>query len=166
MKAGAMAAIAILLQLASAAAHAQQTVILVRHAELPGAAMADPKSMPLSAQGKERAQRLASLLKDAGIAAIYVTDFQRTIQTAQPLAKELGKQATVVPKGDPQALVEQLRKNYPGQTVLLVGHTDTLPGIAKALGQPGVEIAAPDYGNIFVLTPRAEGPPAFLRLRY
>ena len=37
-------------------------------------------------------------------------------------------------KGDPQELVERLRKNHGGQTVLLVGHSDTLPGQLKALG--------------------------------
>jgi broad specificity phosphatase PhoE len=155
------------LLLHAVAASAQQAVILVRHAELQGAAMANPKNVPLSKDGKARAERLANLLKDSGIAAIYVTDFLRTNQTAQPLSKELAKQLTVVPKGDPQELVAQLRKNHAGQTVLLVGHTDTLPGILKTLGVPSeIKIEAQDYGNIFIVTPKAEGAPGFLRLRY
>jgi broad specificity phosphatase PhoE len=142
-------------------------VILVRHAELQGAAMANPKSVPLSEAGKARAQRLASLLKDSNIAAVYVTDFARTNQTAQPLARELDRQLTVVPKGDPRDLVEQLRKDHAGQTVLVVGHTDTLPGLIKALGYPSeIKIEAQDYGNVFIVTPRAERAPGFLRLRY
>lgn len=149
------------------AANAQQAVFLVRHAELPGAAMADPKNVPISPTGKARAQRLAALLKDAGISAIYVTDFTRTKQTAQPLAKELGKDLVVVPKGDPKLLVERLRKDNASQTVLLVGHTDTLPGLIKALGYPSdIKIEAQDYGNVFIVTPKGEGAPAFLRLRY
>ena len=149
------------------AANAQQAVFLVRHAELPGAAMADPKNVPISPTGKARAQRLAALLKDAGISAIYVTDFTRTKQTAQPLAKELGKDLVVVPKGDPKLLVERLRKDNASQTVLLVGHTDTLPGLIKALGYPSdIKIDAQDYGNVFIVTPKGEGAPAFLRLRY
>jgi len=158
---------AAVLQLGNGAAHAQQEVILVRHAELQGAAMADPKSLPLSPDGKVRAQRLAGMLKDSGIAAIYVTDFARTNQTAQPLSQELARQLTVVPKGDPQDLVERLRKNHAGQVVLLVGHTDTLPGLIKALGVPSdIKIEPQDYGNLFVVTPRGEGAPGFLRLRY
>src|SRR3954467_5338840 len=93
-------AVALAVQLAPSLAGAQQEVILVRHAELQGAAMADPKSLPLSSAGKERAQRLAGMLRDAGIAAIYVTDFARTNQTAQPLSQELDRPLTVVPKGD------------------------------------------------------------------
>jgi len=160
-------AVALAVQLAPSLAGAQQEVILVRHAELQGAAMADPKSLPLSTAGKERAQRLAGMLRDSGIAAIYVTDFARTNQTAQPLSQELDRPLTVVPKGDPQELVERLRKGHSGQVVLLVGHTDTLPGLIKALGHPGdVKIEAQDYGNVFIITPKAATTPGFLRLRY
>jgi 2,3-bisphosphoglycerate-dependent phosphoglycerate mutase len=156
-----------LAQLAPAAASAQQEIILVRHAELQGAAMADPKSLPLSADGKARAQRLASILKDSGVGAIYVTDFARTNQTAQPLSQGIDRPLTVVPKGDPQELVERLRKNHAGQVVLLVGHTDTLPGLIKALGCAcDIKIDAQDYGNLFIVTPKGDGAAAFLRLRY
>ena len=151
----------------AAAAYAQQAVILVRHAELEGAAMAEPKMLPLSESGEARAKRLASMLKDAGIGAIYVTDFVRTNKTAEPLARELGKDLIVLPKGDPQQLVERLRSDHRGQTVLLVGHTDTLPGIVKALGHPAdIKIDAQDYGSMFVVMPRGEGAPVLLRLRY
>ena len=149
------------------ATNAQQTVILVRHAELQSAAMAEPKHVPLSEAGKARAKRLASMLKDSDIGAIYVTDFVRTNKTAEPLARELNKEVTVLPKGDPRELVERLRKNHDGQTVLLVGHTDTLPGLLKALGHPEeVEIGPDDYSNIFVVVSKGEGAPAFLHLRY
>jgi len=48
-----------------------------------------------------------------------------------------------------------------------VGHTDTLPELIKGLGHPdSVKIEAQDYGNVFVITPRAGAAPAFLRLRY
>jgi broad specificity phosphatase PhoE len=161
------AAAAVVVELASTAAFAQQALILVRHAELQGSAMANPKNVPLSAEGKARAQRLAAMLKDSGVAAIYVTDFARTQQTAQPLSKELGETLTVVPKSEPQNMVAQLRKNHPGQVVLLVGHTDTLPGLIKALGVASeVKIEAQDYGNVYIVTPKAEGAPTFLHLRY
>jgi len=149
------------------AAPAQQEVILVRHAELQAGAMAAPKNVPLSPAGKERAQRLAALLKDAGVAAIYVTDFTRTNDTAQPLSQELDRPLTVVSKGEQQDLAGRLRKNHGGQVVLVVGHTDTLPELIKSLGHPqSVKIEAQDYGNIFIVTPRADTAPALLRLRY
>jgi broad specificity phosphatase PhoE len=150
-----------------AAASAQQLIILVRHAELQAAAMAGPKQVALSQAGATRAERLAGMLKDAGIDAIYVTDFVRTQKTAEPLAHELKEQPTVLPKGDPRELVARLRKEHANQKVLLVGHTDTLPGLLKALGHPAnVKIDSADYGNVFVVIPKGDAPPVFARLRY
>jgi 2,3-bisphosphoglycerate-dependent phosphoglycerate mutase len=48
---------------------------------------ADP---PLDPRGHEEAGRVADRLATAGIAAIYVTPLQRTMQTAAPLAERLG----------------------------------------------------------------------------
>ena len=158
---------ALIAALACGRALAQQEVILVRHAELQGKAMADPKSLPLSADGKARAQRLASMLRDAQVAAIYVTDFARTQDTARPLARQLERPLTVVPKGDAQQLVSRLHQEHPGDVVLVVGHTDTLPGLIKAFGHPyKVQIEGQDYGNIFIVAPRTQGAPGFVRLRY
>lgn len=162
-----MKAVAIALVALALPAYAQQAVFLVRHAELQGAAMAEPKHLPLSEAGEARAARLAAMLKDAGIDAIYVTDFVRTQKTAEPLARAIGKEPTVLPKGDPKELVARLRANHARETVLLVGHTDTLPGLLGALGHPAdIKIEAADYGNLFVVVPCAEGAPAFVRLRY
>lgn len=72
----------------------------------------------------------------------------------------------VVPKGDPQASIERLPREHGDQTVLLVGHTDTLPGLMKALGhRADIKIEPNDYGNIFVLTPQTRGAPSALRFQ-
>src|SRR5262245_43762571 len=83
----------------SGAAYAQQAVFLVRHADLVGQAMAPPKELPLSEAGQARAEKLASLLKDAGITAIYTTEFLRTKKTAEPLAQALKVEIKEVEKG-------------------------------------------------------------------
>lgn len=156
-----------ILATSSAFTCAQQAVVLVRHAELQGAAMAEPKHLPLSEAGEARAKRLATMLKDSDIGAIYVTDFVRTNKTGEPLARELKKELTALPKGDPQQLVDRLRKNHGGQTVLLVGHSDTIPGLIKAFGLPvEIQIAPEDYSNIFVVIPKPQAPPTLLRMRY
>ena len=53
----------------SSIACAQRAVFLVRHADR----LNESEDSPLSKAGEARAQLLASLLKDAGITAIYVT---------------------------------------------------------------------------------------------
>src|SRR5262245_18266172 len=65
-------------------ADAQQVVFLVRHGEQASGANGDA---PLAEAGRRRARELATVLKDAGLTAIYVSDFQRTIQAAEPLAQ-------------------------------------------------------------------------------
>jgi hypothetical protein len=51
--------------------------------------------------------------------------------------------------------------------VLLVGHRETVPALLKALGHPvEIEISETEFDNLFVLTPKADGPPTVLRLRY
>jgi phosphohistidine phosphatase SixA len=76
-------------------------------------------------------------------------------------------QPVVLPKGDPRELVERVRTQHANETVLMVGHTDTLPGLIKALGHPeDIKIDSQDYSNLFVLVPKSEGAPTFLRIRY
>ena len=153
--------------LVASAAYGQETIILVRHAELLNAPMSGPKQVPLSEAGSDRARRLAGLLKDSGIDAIYVTDFVRTQKTAEPLSQELHKPLTVIPKGDPRQLIERLRASRDAHAVLVVGHSDTLPGLLKTLGYPGdIKIEPQDYGNLFVVMQKSEGASGFLRLRY
>ena len=60
-------------------------VYLVRHAE-----KADTGKDPeLTDIGKQRADELARMLKDAGVTHIWSTDYKRTRTTAEPLATRL-----------------------------------------------------------------------------
>ena len=53
------------------------------------------------------------------------------------------------------------------QTVFVVGHSNTIPEIAKALGvSTPIPIADADYDNLFVLSMANDGPPALLQLHY
>jgi broad specificity phosphatase PhoE len=153
--------------LAASSASAQQSVILVRHAELGEASGAEARAIPLSAAGQARAERLAKMLERAGVAAVYATDFLRTRATAEPTSRLLKREVSVRSQDDADAFVERLRKQHADQVVLVVGHTDTLPAIIKALGvAETVKIDKDDFGNLFVVTPKGDTDAALLRLRY
>jgi broad specificity phosphatase PhoE len=143
-------------------ARAQNAIVLVRHAER----LDESSDSPLSAAGQQRADALARMLGDMGITAIYTTRYQRTIKTAEPLARRLGLAMT---SDDPPAaeLIQRLRERHPQGTVLVVGHSNTLPELLTALGYATpVKIAATEYDNLFIVMPRPAAAPVVLRLKF
>jgi broad specificity phosphatase PhoE len=150
------------------------TVYLVRHAEKEATPPADP---PLSEAGQARAKSLVRILGKAGIKTIYTSQFARTKQTAEPLAQALGLTNTVVPvsmdttmKNElaPQYLkdmVERIQANA-GESALIVGHSNTLPALIKALGGDVVPtIPEADYDNLFIVTVYAKGKAKVAQVR-
>jgi len=159
--------VCVLVLVTSVSAAAQSTVFLVRHAERADGGMPPPSMTSpdpdLSAAGKTRAESLAALLKDARITAIYVTEFQRTRQTAAPLAQALGIEPTVVSTKEVASLAAKLEGAR--GNVLVVGHTNTLPEVLKSLGvSDTVTIGEQDFDNLFIVTRGT--PPSFVRLHY
>ncbi|HZR78570.1 MAG TPA: phosphoglycerate mutase family protein [Chthoniobacterales bacterium] len=141
-------------------ASAEPFVVIVRHAEK---AANDPKDPDLSASGRARAEMLANIVKDAGISAIFVSEFKRTQETAEPTAKISGLTPTIVPGKDTAGLLARLREVK--GNALVVGHGNTIPDIIKALGiETPIQIPDDDYGDLFVVT--LGGKPQLLRLHY
>lgn len=152
--------------LTASIAWAQQSVILVRHAELANAAGMDAKAVPLSPAGQARAEHLAKMVERSGVAAVYATDFMRTRATAEPSAMLLKREVTVASQDDAREFVTRLRKEHADQVVLVVGHSDTVPSLIKALGvADDVKIDKADFGNLFIVTPKGDSA-SLMRLRY
>lgn len=136
-----------LLALFVSAAGAQSIVFIVRHAEKAKSGGNDPD---LSEAGRAHSEVLAKILQDAGIAAIYATEFKRTQQTAAPLARALAIEPTTVPANDIATLTSKLRNAK--ENALVVGHTNTIPDLIKALGiTTPISIPETDYDNLFIL---------------
>jgi broad specificity phosphatase PhoE len=158
----------LVMTLIPALASAQKMVILTRHAEradgqatmsTPSGTPADPK---LSAAGEARAQKLATMLADAGIAAMFTTEFARTKDTAAPLAAALKQTPEVVAAAQTAALIDKI-KTHANDTVLVVGHSNSVPAIIKALGGPDVAIGDAEYDNLFIYVPATK---TLTRIRY
>ena len=135
-----------------------QTVILVRHAE-----KADQSADPvLSDPGVDRAQALAVALSDADLTHILVTPLRRTAQTADLTARAhaitpeaIALDGTVAAHVD--RVVERIHSLPPSAVVLVVGHSNTIPPIAAALGQTGPGAMADcEYDRLTVLQVRSE----------
>lgn len=142
---------------------AHGAVVLVRHAHK----LDDSDGSPLSEAGAARAAELASLLKDAGVTAIFTTEYRRNIDTAAPLATLTGVTPVIVPGRQIDALVERLKATAPGDLTVMVGHSNTIPQVLTRLGHEGAfEIKHDAYDDLFVVLPRPGGPPSVLRLKY
>ena len=149
-------------------AFAQGTVILVRHAERADARAGARPTMDtdpdLSDAGRQRAESLAAILKDAGITAVFVTEYKRTQQTAAPLAQLLGLTPVSIAAKDVLALVARLEQTH--GNALVVGHSNTVPEVITALGvTKNVTIAEDEYDSLFVVSPASSRQVMRLRFR-
>jgi phosphohistidine phosphatase SixA len=142
------------------------TIILVRHAEK---AIVPPenKDPDLSPAGLARAQELARMFGDAGIAAIYATQYKRTQQTVKPLASKLGLQVSQVEAKKTSELLKQIRSRNAGQMIFIAGHNNTVPEIIAAFGGPQLPIIPEtDFDNLYILTVQSDGSAKLLKMKY
>jgi 2,3-bisphosphoglycerate-dependent phosphoglycerate mutase len=156
----------ILMVQASAFAAAQQitTVILTRHAEKAASPEDDPA---LTAQGKERADLLASMLEKSGVNGIYTSQYLRTRLTAEPLSKKLGVPVETVDASTTNKLVASILTKHAGGTVVVVCHSNTLPEIVQALGGGTIpEIGDMEYDNLYIVTVYQKGVAKVVRMKY
>jgi broad specificity phosphatase PhoE len=130
--------------------------VVVRHAEKSND---DPRDPSLSAPGRERAARLAERLRDAPLVAAWSSDYRRTRDTAAAAAALHDLPVRVYDAREPaHTLVARLRAEHDLGTVLVVGHSNTVPGIVASLCGCVVEPLADDeYGAWFELRPDAAG---------
>jgi len=141
------------LTLAAALPAAAQTVVIVRHGEKADAS-ADPL---LSEAGQARARALAFQLADAHPSVILTSPMQRTILTAAPTADYHSVASEAVPmEGGIQAhlaaIVAKVEALPDDATILIVGHSNTVPLIARALGYAeAADMAECEYDRMTTL---------------
>jgi broad specificity phosphatase PhoE len=163
--------ITLCLMLASAPALAQShTVFLVRHAEKATGQGDDPE---LTEAGRERALKLREALLRAKPSAVYATQYRRTQQTGQPLADAMALPITVLETSKegagqyPDLLLERICALPDTATVLVVGHSNTLPAIVGAWTQDPVSpIQDDEHDRLFMVKLRACRVEGWTGLRY
>jgi phosphohistidine phosphatase SixA len=136
-------------------------VYLVRHAERAEDGTNDP---PISEAGQARAELLADMLRDAGITHVHSTDLQRTRQTGAPFMVAAGLEAEVYDPRDLPAFAARL-KAAPGRHLVL-GHSNTTPELAIALGGEATPIDDMEYDRLYVVVIPARGPVSTVLLRF
>ena len=141
------------------------TVIVVRHAEK----NIEPNNPDpdLSPAGQARAQEIARIFGDAGVQAIYATQYKRTQQTVTPLASRLGVPIVSVDAKQSSELTRRILSNNRGQTVFVAGHNNTAPEIVNMLsGENYPQIPESEYDNMFIVTIYRFGKAKVLKVKY
>lgn len=139
------------------------TFILVRHSEKQYGA--DPELTP---DGQERAERISFMLKNTDISAVYSTDTKRTQLTAAPTAKAKDLEVQSYDPFQLELFAKELKRKHKGETVLVVGHSNTTPSMANFLSETEnyPRFSELDYTNFYVVTVPSIGAPRVLKLRF
>lgn len=156
------------LSLLTATAAMAQTVILVRHAE-----KADASSDPvLSEAGQRRAMDLAVALSGADLTHVLTSPLQRTVLTARPTAQAHALNPEVISfeggtDAHIRAVADRVRALPDDAVVLVVGHSNTVPLIAAALGETGPsEMAECEYDRLTLISVEDDGDSPAIISRY
>ena len=109
----------------------EKTILLVRHAEKADATSQDPE---LSAEGKQRAERLVKKIGKFRPGAFYSTNYKRTRDTLAPLAAKRKKEVQIYDARQPQQLIEEIMKSDT-KRFLVSGHSNTIPALANLISK-------------------------------
>lgn len=151
------------------------TVYLVRHAERADEPRQDP---PLNEKGNLRSQELARVLANANVKAIITSQYLRTKQTAEPLSKKFNVAVTSislsVSPSNPRQVAEQSTAEvtnkileHGGGSVLVIGHSNSIPDVIKMLGGDTVPVIdEKKFDDLFVVTVYAKGKATVARMKY
>ncbi|GGA71920.1 phosphoglycerate mutase [Arenimonas soli] len=145
-------------------------VVVVRHAEKDDDDKHDPS---LAGDGEVRAQALSTTLAGAGLDRAITTQYRRTRQTAEPAAAAAGIAVEVreINAGNAASyaadLASDLRAMPAGSTVLVVGHSNTVPDIVLALsGQAAEAMPETEYDRYTLVLLDADGGARVITTRY
>jgi broad specificity phosphatase PhoE len=132
------------------AAQDSTVVVLVRHAEKAPVEGNDP---PLSEAGQARAVALVQALQGMRFDAAIATERQRTQLTARPLLQQQGLTPEIVGLGGAHVdSVAAAVRRHAGRTVLVVGHSNTVPRIINSLGGPRMrDLCEPEFSHLYVM---------------
>lgn len=140
------------------------TFILVRHAETTGSGT-NPN---LSADGMARADELARIMGSLSLDAVYSTNFNRTMQTASPVATDQGLTIQSYSGSNLSATADEILGSYPAGKILVVGHSNTTPDFINALtgSNDYPQLPETEYDNLFIVTVLEKGRAEVVHLKY
>lgn len=140
-------------------------VYMVRHAEK---AKKPKRNPPLQKVGFTRARALRRMLHSVPLHAVYATQYKRTRQTVAPVANAKHLPVTIVGAHKLDTLIRRIRSVHKGKSVLISGHSNTIPMLIQKLGLP-FKIRLHErtgYDNLFMVTLYSNQAPLYQRFHF
>ncbi|WP_027126719.1 SixA phosphatase family protein [Gelidibacter mesophilus] len=127
------------------------TYYFIRHAEKD---RSDPseKDAHLTGDGYKRARHWSEILQHIPFDAVYSTDYNRTKETGQPTAAK--NQLDMITYSVSNGYDDAFKTATRGKTVLIVGHSNTIPDFVNAVigTKKYVDIDDANNGNLYIVT--------------
>lgn len=123
------------------------TFIFLRHAEK-AAVGSDPY---LSEAGNKQAKCVGKLLALENVKAIYSTPYNRTLQTAAPIAEHHQLEVSKYDASNAK-IIDELKQKHKGQVVVVVGHSNTVPLFLNSLSGTASykQMEENEYNKVFI----------------
>ena len=139
------------------------SIYLIRHAEKVRGNVKD-KNPHLNSKGLVRAEKWGSFFKNIKFDAVYSTDYFRTKETAKPILSESQKLTIYNPSSINYDDFIELNK---GKIVLVVGHSNTVPGFANKILNNNIynNIEDNNNSNLYFIN-KCDGKVSFHALYY
>ncbi len=128
---------------------AVKTIYIVRHAEKEQ--IEGERDPELTEAGHARAAALRDRLATAELAALYSSEYRRTLQTVAPIAEASGLEVTLYDPAAPAAELAEILRSSEATQLLVAGHSNTIPALISALGAVAEPIDEGRYGDLFVV---------------
>ena len=127
------------------------TYYFIRHAEKDRSNPSEP-DVHLTQEGLERAQHWNDILQHIRFDAVYATDFNRTKETAQPTARK--NNLEIITYSVNESYNAAFKSATQGKTILIVGHSNTIPNFVNAVigNKKYDEIDDAINGNLYIVT--------------
>ncbi|APG59976.1 SixA phosphatase family protein [Christiangramia salexigens] len=132
------------------------TYYLIRHAEKDRSDKSY-KNPHLTEAGLKRANNWAQVLKDIDLDAVYSTNYNRTKETAAPVAENKKLEIQIYDASD--LYNEAFKKATAGMQVLVVGHSNTTPQLANKIikSEKYTDIDDSENGALFIIQVYPDG---------
>ncbi|MDC9721303.1 MAG: phosphoglycerate mutase family protein [Urechidicola sp.] len=127
------------------------TYYLIRHSEKDASNSSD-RNPNLSEIGMQRANSWVTILKEIEFDAIYSTNYNRTLQTAKPIADS--NQLEIIKYDLSTFNFDDFKESTKGKTVLVVGHSNTTASFANSFIDKNeyAQIKESNYANLYIIT--------------